>query len=70
MDNILIGSKDINEHTKYLNIVFKRLRENKLYVSINKTYLYKRKLKYLGYILSAEGISIYEDKVKAINDWK
>ncbi|KAL8116363.1 hypothetical protein AgCh_022749 [Apium graveolens] len=49
--------------------VFNVLKENSLYVNIKKCSFLTDKLVFLGYVVSAEGIHVDEEKVKAIRKW-
>ena len=45
------------------------LRENKFYANLEKYVFMRDSLLFLGYVMSSEGIKVYEDKVKAIKEW-
>lgn len=44
------------------------LLKNKLYVNLNNCRFMSRKLLFLGYMISAEGIYVDEEKVSEIRD--
>ena len=69
IDDILIYSKNLEEHGKHLRIVLQRLRDNKLYGKISKCSFYQKEIHYLGHILSAKGIAVDPAKIKAILEW-
>ncbi len=69
LDDIVIFSKNFNEHLLDLEEVFNRLRDANLKVKPSKCSLAKSSIKYLGHVISAEGISMDKDKVKAVNDF-
>jgi hypothetical protein len=68
-DDILVYSKDLNEHINYLQCVLDVLRKEKLYANLKKYSFCKEEVMFLGYIISAEGIEVDEEKVKAIKEW-
>ena len=69
LENILIYSRNEEEHKKHLEIVFQRLHEHKLYGKLSKCSFYQKEIQYLGHIVSAKGIVEDPAKTKAIKDW-
>ena len=69
LDDIVVYSKTLAQHVKHLELVFKRLREHRLYAKLDKCAFMQREIKFLGHLVSADGISVNPDKVKAISDW-
>jgi hypothetical protein len=53
----------------HLRRVFELLRENKLYANLKKCPFCVNTVTFLGYIVSDKGISMDEEKVKAIMEW-
>ncbi|UYV62548.1 hypothetical protein LAZ67_2001028 [Cordylochernes scorpioides] len=68
MDDVLIYSDSETEHLKILEQVLKIARENGLKFDKTKTQLMQPSVRYLGHIVSTEGIRPLESKVKAILD--
>ena len=69
LDDILVGSKTVDEHLKRLRFVFERLSWGNLKVSPHKCQLLKKDgVKFLGHRISSEGLQIDEDRIKAIQD--
>ena len=69
IDDILIYSKNEEEHKEHLKLVLQTLREHKLYAKFSKCEFFQDKIQYLGHVITKEGISVDPDKIKAINDW-
>jgi hypothetical protein len=69
LDDILIYSKLEEEHQQHLRMVLQFLREHKLYAKLFKGIFYQKKIHYLGYIILADGIVVYPEKIKAIRGW-
>lgn len=69
LDDILIFSSTFEEHLQRLEHVFQRLKEAGLKLKPNKCNFFQTKVKYLGHIISAEGISTDPDKISAVVDW-
>lgn len=66
LDDILIYSRNFDEHIQHLNVVFKRLRENKLYGKLSKCEFLKDSIHFLGHKISSEGIAVDQEKVQAV----
>ena len=69
IDDILIYSKNEQEHEEHLKIFLQVLREQQLYAKFSKCDFFKDKIQYLGHVVSKEGISVDLEKVKAIMEW-
>ncbi|GFX08621.1 retrovirus-related Pol polyprotein from transposon 297 [Trichonephila clavipes] len=70
MDGIIITSPSFNEHIDHLNQVFTLLRDAGLTLNKEKCHFARDKLKYLGLMISKEGIETDNSKVKAIEEMK
>ena len=68
-DDILIYSKSMEKHVDHLKYVLEVLRKEKLFANFKKCYFCNEKVKFLGYVVGANGIEIDEEKVKAIKEW-
>jgi hypothetical protein len=66
VDDILIYSKNEEEHAKHLWIVLTRLREHQLYAKFSKCAFWLEEIQFLGHVLSANGIAVDPSKVKDI----
>ncbi|WVZ75890.1 hypothetical protein U9M48_023910 [Paspalum notatum var. saurae] len=64
IDDILINSKNEEEHAEHLRIVLARLREQKLYAKFSK------EVSFLGHILSEKGVAVDPSKVEDVLNWK
>ena len=70
LDDVIIYSKTMAEHLHHLELVFQRLREYNLKLAPKKCKLFKTSVKYLGHIVSAEGISVDPEKTDKVEKWK
>jgi hypothetical protein len=70
IDDILIYSKNEEEHAQHLRIVLTRLREHQLYAKFSKCAFWLEEIRFLGHVLSAWGIAVDPSKVKDILEWK
>ena len=69
LDDILIYSRTREEHLEHLRKVFQLLRENSLYAKESKCEFFAEEVKYLGHIISRDGIRMDREKVQAILEW-
>jgi hypothetical protein len=70
IDDILIYSKNEEEHAQHLRIVLTRLREHQLYAKFSKCAFWLEEIQFLGHVLSARGFAVDPSKVKDILEWK
>jgi hypothetical protein len=64
IDDILIYSKNEEEHVEHLRIVLQHLRGHQLYAKFSKCEFWLGILKFLGHTISSEGIAIDPSKVQ------
>ena len=70
IDDILVYSRDEQEHEQHLKIVLQTLREKKLYAKLSKCYFLLNEVSFLGHIMSAEGIRVDPAKIETVVNWK
>ena len=70
LDDILIYSEDEVTHTLHVKKVLERLRQAGLHVDIKKSEFHVNQTKYLGYVLTSQGLKVDPDKVSVLRDWK
>jgi hypothetical protein len=68
IDDILVYSKNKEEHAEHLRVVLSRLREHQLYVKFSKCEFLLYEVPFLGHVLSVEGVAIDPGKVRDILD--
>ncbi|QRW03545.1 Retrotransposable element Tf2 protein [Ceratobasidium sp. AG-Ba] len=69
MDDILIFSEKEEDHAEHVKEVLKILRDNNLYAKLAKCEFFVKKVIFLGLVITPEGISMEEEKIKAIMEW-
>src|SRR5467141_3941898 len=69
LDDILIYSDNISEHKAHVREVLQRLHANGLFAHADKCEFHVTSCKYLGYMLSPEGLTMAPYKVQIIQDW-
>lgn len=67
LDDALIASENEKEHLEHLRCVFERLREKGLIINVSKCCFGESKVKFLGHVISSEGISPLPEKVEEIS---
>jgi hypothetical protein len=70
IDDILIFSKNEEDHDEHLRVVLQKLRENQLYAKLSKCEFWLKEVLFLGHIISEGGISVDPSKVKDVLSWK
>jgi hypothetical protein len=70
IDDILIYSKNKEDHANHLHIILQRLRDHRLYAKFSKCEFWLDSVKFLGHTISSEGISVDPIKVLEVMDWK
>jgi predicted oxidoreductase len=63
LDDILIYSDDPLEHQEHVKKVLQRLRDAGLQADIKKSEFSVKRTKYLGFIISTDGIEVDPDKI-------
>ncbi|XP_023642103.1 uncharacterized protein LOC111831583 [Capsella rubella] len=68
-DDILIYSKCLEEHLDHLEMVIQTLQEARLYANLTKCVFGANELVFLGFVISAQGLKVDNEKIKAIEEW-
>ncbi|GMH24895.1 hypothetical protein Nepgr_026738 [Nepenthes gracilis] len=69
IDDILIYSKDHEEHEIHLRKVLQVLRDEKLYAKLSKCEFWLERVMFLGHVISNGGISVDPKKIEAVTSW-
>jgi hypothetical protein len=70
IDDILVYSRNEEEHADHLQVVLQRLREHHLYAKLSKCDFWLKEIKFLGHTISQDGIVVDPDKVQEVMNWK
>ena len=68
LDDIIIFSKDEEEHLEHLRIIFQHLKEAGLKLKRSKCDFIKRHIQYLGHLISQDRIQPLLEKLESIRD--
>ena len=66
LDDILIFSPTKEAHIDHINQVFERLRQHRLRLKLKKCSFFKTETKYLGFVISGDGVSPEPERVSAM----
>jgi hypothetical protein len=69
LDDILIFTKDLEEHRRVTHRVLERLAEHQLYLQPEKFEFEKTRIEYLGLIISENQVEMDPVKVTGVADW-
>jgi hypothetical protein len=69
LDDVIIFSETEEEHQQHLLKVIKRLADAGLHMDITKSEFLRSEVKFLGLIITADGIKMDPAKVAAIQEW-
>ncbi len=69
LDDVIIVSSTIEEHFDRLRKVFSRFRDVGMKLAPAKCHLIRDKVKYVGHIVSADGIETDPEKTRRVAEW-
>ena len=67
IDDILIYSKNKEEHENHLRILLELLRNERLYAKFSKCEFWLHEVQFLGHVVNASGIQVDPAKIEAIS---
>ena len=69
LDDILIFSQTLQEHIHHIRQALEKLRKAKLYARLHKCSFFEKKVEYLGFDVSAQGVQPSPEKVRTVVEW-
>jgi hypothetical protein len=69
VDDIVIYSKNAEDHLKHLDIILSRLQETGFKVKFSKCQMFLSQIEYLGYLISRDGLRVNPNKVAAATNF-
>ncbi|XP_048064029.1 uncharacterized mitochondrial protein AtMg00860-like [Megalobrama amblycephala] len=69
IDDILVYSNTFSDHVQHVRAVLQRLVEHQLYAKLEKCEFHQTSTSFLGYVISAEGVAMDDNKVQAVVNW-
>ncbi|GKF10212.1 putative reverse transcriptase domain-containing protein, partial [Tanacetum coccineum] len=69
IDDILVYSKDEEEHGKHLKIILEFLKKERLYAKFSKCDFWLDSVQFLGHVIDRSGVHVDPAKIEAIKSW-
>ncbi|GJW11106.1 putative reverse transcriptase domain-containing protein [Tanacetum coccineum] len=69
IDDILIYSKNKQEHKEHLKLILELLKKEELYAKFSKCEFWIPKVQFLGHVIDSEGVHVDPAKIESIKDW-
>ena len=69
MDNILVETEEEKRYNEIVEEVLRRMKENNLYIKLEKCIQKVREIEFLGLVMGSGGIKIQEEKVAEVLEW-
>ncbi|GKD90790.1 putative reverse transcriptase domain-containing protein [Tanacetum coccineum] len=69
IDDILIYSRNEEEHANHLRIILELLRKEKLYAKFSKCDFWIRMVQFLGHLIDSQGLHVDPAKIEAVKNW-
>jgi hypothetical protein len=70
IDDILVYSKNKEEHIEHLHMILQKLQEHQLYAKISKCEFWLKHVSFLGHIILEGGISVDPSKIQDVLSWE
>ena len=70
IDDILIFSRNSEDHDKHLWIILQILKEKELYAKLSKCEFWLDEVTFLGHVVSVEGMKVDPSKIQAVDEWR
>uniref|UniRef100_A0A8C1Y575 Gypsy retrotransposon integrase-like protein 1 n=2 Tax=Cyprinus carpio TaxID=7962 RepID=A0A8C1Y575_CYPCA len=69
LDDIVVFSSSVSQHLERLEVVFRRFERENLKVKLEKCAFFQPEVKYLGHVISSEGVATDPRKIEAVIQW-
>ncbi|GJV16543.1 putative reverse transcriptase domain-containing protein [Tanacetum coccineum] len=69
IDDILIYSRNEEEHANHLRMILELLKKEKLYAKFSKCDLWIRIVQFLGHLIDSQGLHVDPTKIEAVKNW-
>ncbi|GJY23131.1 putative reverse transcriptase domain-containing protein [Tanacetum coccineum] len=69
IDDILIYSRNKEEHANHLRIILELLKKEKLYAKFSKCDFWIHIVQFLGHLIDSQGLHVDPAKIKAVKNW-
>ena len=69
IDDILVYSKNEEDHKEHLRLFLEKHSEHQLYAKFSKCEFWLKEVGFLGHVMLGEGIAVDPTKVQSVTDW-
>ncbi|GJX59355.1 reverse transcriptase domain-containing protein, partial [Tanacetum coccineum] len=69
IDDILIYSRNKEEHANHLRIILELLKKEKLYAKFSKCDFWIHIVQFLGHLIDSQGLHVDPAKIEAVKNW-
>ncbi|GJR64619.1 putative reverse transcriptase domain-containing protein [Tanacetum coccineum] len=69
IDDILIYSKNKQEHAEHIKLILELLKKEQLYAKFSKCEFWIPKVQFLGHVIDNQGIRVDPAKIESVKDW-
>jgi hypothetical protein len=69
IDDILVFSRNAEEHAEHVEWVLSQLKLNGYYANPDKCEFFQERVHFLGHVISADGVAVQQHKVDAVVQW-
>ncbi len=70
LDDIVVFSASVDQHLFRMEVVLNRLLKEGLKAKLGKCSFFQRKVRYLGHVVSSEGVATDPSKIEAVTQWR
>ena len=69
LDDILVFSETLEEHTSYVRLILQRLLKNRLFAKAEKCEFHRSTVQFLGFVVSRGKLEMDPVKTEAVVSW-
>ncbi|KAG1933989.1 interleukin-1 receptor accessory protein-like 1-A [Pimephales promelas] len=69
LDDVIVFSSTVDQHLERLEKVLQRFQHHGLKVKLSKCCFFQQEVRYLGHVISSEGVATDPEKIQAVAEW-
>lgn len=69
LDDIVVFSGSVKQHLERLGVVLSRLEQEGLKVKLSKCAFFQQQVRYLGHVISNQGVATDPSKIEEVSSW-
>lgn len=70
LDDIIVFSSSVSQHLQRMEVVLSRLQREGLKIKLEKCAFFQKEVRYLGHVISSQGVSTDPAKIEAVAQWQ